>query len=112
MQRSLFVAAVAGSAVGCAGLDFSKPIPWQDKTAKEIVDNKKESAAHAFAAALKVTPEVAFKLVNAGMNSVEVIATGSEPQDIADVLAIDLEAATAIHNAAKQEYEKHMASTQ
>lgn len=35
LQRSLFVAAVAGSAVGCAGLDFSKPIPWQDKTAKE-----------------------------------------------------------------------------
>src|SRR5436190_14269005 len=63
----------------------------QDKTAKELVDNKKESAAHAYAAALKVTPEVAFKLVNAGMNSVEVIATGSEPQDIADVLGIELE---------------------
>jgi transcription termination/antitermination protein NusA len=84
----------------------------QDKTAKEIVDNKKETAAHSFAAALKVTPEVAFKLVNAGMNSVEVIATGSEPQDIADVLGIDLEAAAAIHAAAKQDYEKHMASTQ
>lgn len=84
----------------------------QDKTAKEIVDNKKENAAHSFAAALKVTPEVAYKLVNAGMNSVEVIATGSEPQDIADVLGIDLEAATAIHTAAKQDYEKHMASTQ
>src|SRR4029079_3668873 len=84
----------------------------QDKTGKEIVDNKQESAAHALAAALKVTPEVAFKLVNAGMNSVEVIATGSEPQDIADVLAIDPERAPTIHNAAKQEYEKHMASTQ
>jgi len=84
----------------------------QDKTAKELVDNKKESAAHSFAAALKVTPEVAFKLVNAGMNSVEVIATGSEPQDIADVLGIELEQATAIHNAAKQEYDKSLAPTQ
>jgi N utilization substance protein A len=84
----------------------------QDKTAKELVDNKKESAANAFAAALQVTPEDALKLVNAGMNSVEVIATGSEPQDIADVLGIELERATAIHGAAKQEYEKSMASAQ
>jgi N utilization substance protein A len=78
----------------------------QDKTAKELVDNKKESAANAFAAALQVTPDDALKLVNAGMNSVEVIATGSEPQDIADVLGIDLERAAAIHAAAKKEHDK------
>ena len=42
MQSSLFVAAVAGSAVGCAGLDFSKPIPWQDKTAKEKEQEEEE----------------------------------------------------------------------
>lgn len=81
----------------------------QDKTATEIVNTKKESAANLFAAALQVTPEVALKLVNAGMNSVEVIATGSDPQDIADVLGIGLDEATAIHNAARQEYEKNMA---
>jgi N utilization substance protein A len=81
----------------------------QDKTAKELVDNKKENAANAFAAALQVTPEDALKLVTAGMNSVEVIATGSEPQDIADVLGIDLERATAIHSAAKVQYEASMA---
>ena len=80
----------------------------QDKTAKQIVDNKKESAATAFAVALQVSPEVALKLVNAGMNSVEVIATGSEPQDIADVLGVELPEATAIHTAARQEYEKNM----
>ncbi len=84
----------------------------QDKSAKELVENKKENAANSFAAALQVTPDVAFKLVNAGMNSVEVIATGSEPQDIADVLGIDLEQATAIHNAAKQEYDKSLAPAQ
>jgi N utilization substance protein A len=82
----------------------------QDKTAIQIVNTKKEDAANSFATALQVTPEVALKLVNAGMNSVEVIATGSEPQDIADVLGVELEEATAIHNAARQEYEKNMAS--
>ena len=81
----------------------------QDKTAIEVVQGKKESAAHAFAAVLNVSPEVALKLVNSGMNSVEVIATGSEPQDIADVLGLGLDEATAIHNAARQEYEKNMA---
>jgi N utilization substance protein A len=82
----------------------------QDKSAQEIFTNKVETAAHAFAAALKVTPEIASKLVSVGMNSVEVIATGSEPQDIADVLGIDLAAAAAIHEAARQEYEKSPAT--
>ena len=58
----------------------------------------------------KQTPE--YKLVNAGMNSIEVVATGCEPQDIADLLGVDLEAATTIQNAARREYEKNMASTQ
>jgi N utilization substance protein A len=84
----------------------------QDKTAKELVDTKKETAANAFAAALQVTPEDALKLVTAGMNSVEVIATGSEPQDIADVLGIDLERAAAIHGAAKREHEASLAPAQ
>ena len=82
----------------------------QDKSAQEIFDTKKVSAANAFADALQVTPEIASKLVGVGMNSVEVIATGSEPQDIADVLGLDLAAATAIHEAARQEYEKNLAA--
>jgi N utilization substance protein A len=83
----------------------------QDKTAIEIVNTKKEDAANSFAAALQVSPEVALKLVNAGMNSVEVIATGSEPQDIADVLGLELAEAAAIHAAARQEYEKNLATS-
>ena len=82
----------------------------QDKSAQEIFTNKVENAANSFAAALEVTPEIASKLVSVGMNSVEVIATGSEPQDIADVLGIDLAEATAIHEAARQEYEKSPAA--
>ncbi len=82
----------------------------QDQSAQKIFEGKKERAADAFAEALKVTPEIASKLVSVGMNSVETLATGSEPQDIADVLGIDLAAATAIHEAARQEYEKSLAA--
>jgi N utilization substance protein A len=79
----------------------------KDESAKQVFDTKKTTAAQAFAAALKISDEDAAKLVNAGMNSIEVIATGSEPQDIADLLGVDLEQATAIHNAARQEHERH-----
>jgi len=82
----------------------------QDKSAERIFEGKKESAAQSFAEALNVSPEVAAKLVGVGMNSVEVIATGSEPQDIADVLGVDLAAATAIHEAAVKEHEKCLAA--
>ena len=83
----------------------------EDKTAAIIFEGQKEKAAKAFHEALKVTPEVAGKLVGVGMNSVETIATGSAPQDIADVLGIDLAEATAIHEAARQEFEKSPAAT-
>ncbi len=82
----------------------------QDKSAEKIFEGKKESAAQSFAEALNVTPEVAAKLVTAGMNSVEVIATGSEPQDIADTLGLDLAAATVIHESAVKEHEKSLAA--
>ncbi|MCX6978521.1 MAG: transcription termination factor NusA [Verrucomicrobia bacterium] len=78
----------------------------QDKSAQQMFDNKKVTAANAFAKAIGVTPEAASKLVSVGMNSVEVIATGSEPQDIADVLGVDLPTATAIHQSAILEHEK------
>lgn len=55
--------------------------------------------------------EQANQLVNAGMNSVEVVATGCEPQDIADLTGVDLETATAIQTRAL-EHEKNMVSTQ
>ena len=78
----------------------------EDKSAEDLFKIKKKGAAETFAEALKITPEVAEKLVAVGMNNVETIATGSAPQDIADVLGIDLAEATAIHEAARQEYEK------
>ena len=82
----------------------------EDKSAAEIFKTKKETAANSFADALQITPEMAATLVSVGMNSVEVIASGSEPQDIADALGIDLAAATAIHEAARREYDKTAAA--
>ena len=45
------------------------------------------------------------------MNCLEVIADRREPQDIADVLGIELEKATEIHAAAKRESEENLAPT-
>ena len=83
----------------------------KDESAKQVFTSKKETVAHAIADALKITEEQANKLVNAGMTSVEVVATGCEPQDIADLIGVDLETATAIQTKAL-EHEKSMASTQ
>ena len=83
----------------------------KDESAKQVFTSKKETVAHTIADALKITEEQANKLVNAGMTSVEVVATGCEPQDIADLIGVDLETATAIQTKAL-EHEKSMASTQ
>ncbi len=81
----------------------------KDESAKEVFDSKKVNAATTLAAALNITPEIASKLANAGMNSIEVVATGCEPQDIADVAGIEIEAANEIYAAAKLAHDKNMA---
>ena len=83
----------------------------KDESAREVFDSKKTSVAHVMAVALKITEEQANKLVNKGMNSIEVVASGCEPQDIADITGVDLETATAIQTRAL-EHEKNMVSTQ
>lgn len=83
----------------------------KDETAKHVFDTKKQNVAGLMAAALKITEEQANKLVSAGMTSVEVVASGCEPQDIADLTGVDLETATAIQTRAL-EHEKNMVSTQ
>ncbi|MEO7318146.1 MAG: transcription termination factor NusA [Chthoniobacteraceae bacterium] len=83
----------------------------KDESAREVFDSKKSSVAHVMAVALKITEEQANKLVNKGMNSIEVVASGCEPQDIADITGVDLETATAIQTKAL-EHEKNMVSTQ
>ncbi len=77
----------------------------KDESAKEAFENNVTKGANSLAAALEVPEAIARQLINAGMNSVEVV-TSAEPQDIADVLGCELEQATAIHGAALREFEK------
>ena len=83
----------------------------KDESAKQVIESKKTSVAHTIAEALKITEEQANKLVSAGMTSVEVVASGCEPQDIADITGVDIETATAIQSRALA-HEKNMVSTQ
>ncbi|MDQ3621853.1 MAG: transcription termination factor NusA [Verrucomicrobiota bacterium] len=82
----------------------------KDESAKEAFASNVEKMVLSLATALQVPEETARTLINSGMNSVEVIAS-SEPQDIMDILGCDLEQAAAVHEGAKQEFEKNMAST-
>ena len=77
----------------------------KDESAKEAFENNVNKGVNSLAAALQVPESLARQLINAGMNSVEVV-TSAEPQDIADVLGCELEQATAIHGAALREFGK------
>jgi N utilization substance protein A len=77
----------------------------KDESAKEIFASNVEKGVTSLAKSLGVTDAIARQLINAGMNSVEVIA-GCEPQDIADVLTVDLAVAEPIHAAATAEFQK------
>jgi transcription termination/antitermination protein NusA len=77
----------------------------KDESAKEAFESNVTKGVNSLAAALQVPEPLARQLINAGMNSVEVV-TSAEPQDIADVLGCELEQATAIHAAALREFGK------
>jgi N utilization substance protein A len=72
----------------------------KDESAAEVFSARVQQAASALAAPLKIDQETAVKLVKGGLATIDTISE-VEPQDIADAIGIDLEAATAIHNAAK-----------
>lgn len=78
----------------------------KDESAKEAFENNVTRGVHALAAALQVSEDLARQLINVGMNSAEVIATGAQAQDIADVLGIELAQAAEIHAAATREFQK------
>ncbi|MEA3186265.1 MAG: transcription termination/antitermination protein NusA [Chthoniobacter sp.] len=77
----------------------------KDETAKERFQQNVNEAANTFSSALGIDEESARKLISEGMTNFEVII-GAEPQDIADILGVDLEKASAIHQAAQAENEK------
>lgn len=78
----------------------------KDESDREKFQHNVNRGVHTLAAALKVPEDLARQLINGGMNSTEVIATGAQPQDIAEMLGIDLAQAEEIHAAASREFSK------
>ena len=79
-------------------------IDRDDSAEKAFHDNVARGAA-SLATALGVPDALALQLINAGMNSPEVIAE-RRPQDIADVLGCELSQAEQIHAAATRDFQK------
>jgi len=89
-------------------------------TGWEINISKDESATHAFeqkiaqaittlAKTLKIDEDTARSLARAGVNSIEGILE-VDPEDIAAILQVDIERAREIHEAARKEHDRNLAS--
>ncbi len=74
----------------------------KDESAAIVLENKVTQAAAALSATLAVDLPTAQALVKNGFFTVDSLLE-AEPSDLADILSIDLEQATAIHERAKQE---------
>ena len=74
-----------------------------------MLENKVTQAAGALAATLAIDLPTASALVKNGFFNVESLLE-AEPQDLADILSIDLEQATAIHTRARQETDRDKAA--
>ena len=73
----------------------------KDESALVVMENKVTQAAGVLAANLAIDLPTAQALVKNGLLNVESV-TEVEPQDLADILSIELEQATAIYDKAKQ----------
>jgi N utilization substance protein A len=82
----------------------------KDESAAQVFEQRVLQAAKSLAEQLKIEEALAVNLVKGGMATVDMLVA-VEPQDIADVLGIDLEQAASIQGAARAEHEK-MASAQ
>lgn len=87
-----------------------KTVIERDETAREEFEHKKGAAAHSMAEILGITESETAALVGAGMNSIEVIATGAEATDIAGILNCDEAKAAKIFAAAQAAYQKTTAA--
>jgi N utilization substance protein A len=83
----------------------------KDETAAEVFEARVAQAAEGLAEALKLEQETALQLVRGGLANLEGIVD-AEPEDIAEILGIEPEKAREIHDAAKQETERRMASAE
>ncbi len=76
----------------------------KDESAAEVFSARVQQAAKALAASLQIDEATAVSLVKGGLASLDTLIE-VEPQDIADTIGIELDAATAIHAAAKRAHE-------
>src|SRR5260221_7645089 len=76
----------------------------KDESAAEVFSARVQQAAKALAASLQIDEATAVSLVKGGLASLDTLIE-VEPQDIADTIGIQLDAATAIHAAAKRAHE-------
>lgn len=83
----------------------------KDETAAEMFEARVVGAAKVMAEKLGIAEEKATGLVRGGILSVEGLLE-AEPQDLADILGIELEEATSIHARAREEQEKTAAAAQ
>jgi transcription termination/antitermination protein NusA len=94
----------------------SKLVGWdinieKDETAKEAFEQNVARAVKEFGEKLALDETTARALIASGINTIEGL-TMVEPEDIAGILGVDLEKAKEIHESAKQEHAKQMASAQ
>ena len=82
----------------------------KDETAAEVFEQRVAQAAKTFTEKLNLDEATATTLVRGGIASLESMLE-VEPQDVADILGIDLEKAKEIHETARKEHEKSMASS-
>lgn len=83
----------------------------KDESATQVFENRVAQAAHVLAEKLQLDEALAVSIVKGGFASIDAFLD-VEPQDIADATGIDLEKAKEIHETARKEHEKSMASTQ
>jgi N utilization substance protein A len=81
----------------------------KDESATQAFEQKIAQAITTLAKVLNIDEVTARSLARAGVNSIEGMLE-VDPEDIAGILQVDVERAREIHDAARREYEKKMAS--
>ena len=81
----------------------------KDESATQAFEQKIAQAITTLAKTLKIDEVTARSLARAGVNSIEGLLE-VDPEDIAGILEVDVERAREIHDAARKEHEKKMAS--
>ncbi len=82
----------------------------KDESAAQVFEQRVTQAAQALANVLQVDEATGRALVKGGLMNLDGVLE-VEPQDIADILGIELEKAQAIHDTARREHDKSFAAT-